>query len=423
MTDKALAKNTTWAFLGYGIRQLLRGVYFLIIPRFLGAEQYGAFLGVTSLIAILAPFATLGIGNILVKNVARDREVFAEYWGNSLFLSLVSGVVLIAVGAFAARALLPASISWTLILLVAVSDLLFIRVLDNACLAFQAFDMLGRNATLNVTASVVRLLAAVALVLMFRHSDALLWGVFYLISSVIVCAISIVWVQRSLGSPRLALRRLRPEMAEGFYFSLSLSAQTIYNDIDKTMVASLSTLSAAGIYGAAYRIIDTAFLPVRSLLGATYASFFRHGAKGVQASTQYAKKLLPRPMAYSVAATALLYFGAPLVPHFLGAEYRPAVDAIRWLSALPILKTIHSFIADSLTGAGLQGTRTAVQVVVGIVNVALNFWLIPLYSWRGAAWASLATDALLAVGLWLVLTAKCRQHSVASSATTASELA
>lgn len=423
MTDKALAKNTTWAFLGYGIRQLLRGVYFLIIPRFLGAEQYGAFLGVTSLIAILAPFATLGIGNILVKNVARDREVFPEYWGNSLFLSLISGMILIAIGAVAARALLPLSISWTLILLVAVSDLLFIRVLDNACLAFQAFDMLGRNATLNVTASVVRLLAAVALVLMFRHSDALLWGVFYLISSIVVCAIAIVWVQRSLGSPKLALHRLRPEMAEGFYFSLSLSAQTIYNDIDKTMVASLSTLSAAGIYGAAYRIIDTAFLPVRSLLGATYASFFRHGAKGVQASTQYAKKLLPRPMAYSVAATALLYFGAPIVPHVLGAEYRPAVDAIRWLSALPILKTVHSFIADSLTGAGLQGTRTAVQVVVGVVNVALNFWLIPLYSWRGAAWASLVTDTLLAIGLWLVLTAKCRQHAVASPASTASELA
>ena len=73
---------------------------------------------------------------------------------------------------------------------------------------------------------------------------------------------------------------------------------------------------------------------------------------------------------------------------------------------------MHYFAADSLTGAGMQGIRTAVQVGIAILNVLLNLWLIPLYSWRGAAWSSLASDAMLAAGLWLVAWLCCRQESV-----------
>ncbi|MGB7353795.1 MAG: polysaccharide biosynthesis C-terminal domain-containing protein, partial [Acidobacteriaceae bacterium] len=62
---------------------------------------------------------------------------------------------------------------------------------------------------------------------------------------------------------------------------------------------------------------------------------------------------------------------------------------------LPLLKTVHSFFADALTGAGHQRMRTAIQVFVAIFNVLINLWIIPAYSWVGAAWSSLASDGLL----------------------------
>jgi O-antigen/teichoic acid export membrane protein len=67
---------------------------------------------------------------------------------------------------------------------------------------------------------------------------------------------------------------------------------------------------------------------------------------------------------------------------------------------LPLLKTCHYFVADAITGAGRQGLRTLVQVVVALLNVFINLWIIPAYSWRGAAWSSLASDGLLALSLW-----------------------
>ena len=203
-----------------------------------------------------------------------------------------------------------------------------------------------------------------------------------------------------LGAPRLELSRISPELKEGFYFGAGLSAQTIYNDIDKTMMASLSTLDATGIYAAAYRVIDVSFTPVRAVLFAAYANFFRSGQRGIAASYAYAKRLLPRMIGYALAACALLFVFAPLFPLVIGKDFSRTVEALRWLAPLPVLKAIHYFLSDAMTGAGYQGLRSAAQVSVAVLNVGLNFWLIPAYSWRGAAWSSLACDGALALVMY-----------------------
>jgi O-antigen/teichoic acid export membrane protein len=87
----------------------------------------------------------------------------------------------------------------------------------------------------------------------------------------------------------------------------------------------------------------------------------------------------------------------------LGSEYHASVEALRWLAPILILRTVHRFYSNSLTGAGFQGARTAAQAGVALFNVLLNLWLIPAYSWRGAAWSSLASDALLLVSTVLIV--------------------
>jgi O-antigen/teichoic acid export membrane protein len=98
------------------------------------------------------------------------------------------------------------------------------------------------------------------------------------------------------------------------------------------------------------------------------------------------------------------------VPYVLGPEYFRIVEALRWLAVLPMLKAVHYFLADTLTGAGYQGVRTFIQAGVGAFNVLINLWLIPAYSWRGAAWASIASDALLLCGVAAAVMLLARQR-------------
>jgi len=211
------------------------------------------------------------------------------------------------------------------------------------------------------------------------------------------------------------------ELRESFLFSVSQAAQSAYNEMDKTILARISTLEAVGTYASAYRIINVAFTPIMSLLWAAYARFFQHGADGIGGSLRFARRLLPHAAAYAVAIGTVLYLTAPLVTWVLGADYRATATAIRMLAVLPLLKGFQYFLADTLTGAGHQGYRSLVQVGSVAVNVLLSVWLISLYSWRGAALAAIISNTLLGGALLLVVTSLRRRertvpvHPIASS--------
>jgi O-antigen/teichoic acid export membrane protein len=272
---------------------------------------------------------------------------------------------------------------------------------------------------LQVLPNVTRLLAGFAFAYAGFSSSVETWALLYLSGTAAATVIGVTLVWRELGPPLWRLRGMLGDLKVGYHFSVSLSAQSVYNDIDKTMLARMSTTAAVGTYAAAYRIIDVAFVPVRAMLFSTYSQFFRNGAAGLRATAAYARRLLPTACGYSIGAGALILLMAPIVPLILGEQFVDTVETLRWLAVLPLLKSLHYLAADSLTGAGLQPIRSRVQVLIALTNIGVNVLLIPRYSWRGAAWASLVCDALLAAALWLVVMKLVRAES--SQDTTAAQ--
>jgi O-antigen/teichoic acid export membrane protein len=391
-----LVRNSVWMLLGQGLKLVIQALYFVAIARSLGIINYGAFIGVVALVGVAVPFADLGRGNLLVKNVSRDVSRFADYWGSALVATALSGCVLFVAVLVVSRFALPASIPLRLIELVALSDLFGLNLITVCGQAFLAFDRLKWTAGITVLGSISRLIGACVLIMLRPRPSPLQWGYVYFTTTSVVAAVAVALVWVKIGRPKMNARRANKELCEGLYFSTGLCAQTIYNDIDKTMLARLGSLEAAGIYGAAYRLIDVSFVPVSSLLMASYASFFRSGAGGVSACFAYAKPLLWRALGYSVLAFGVLELSAGLVPHILGAQYLLTAQALRWLALLPVLKVGSYFFSNILAGTGYQGVRSGFQLGLAFFNVIVNLWVIPTYSWRGAAWSSLASDGILA---------------------------
>ena len=391
-----LARNAGWMLAGQGFKLAVQAVYFTAIARSLGVERYGAFVGVVGLVGIFAPFGSLGSGYLLIKNVACDRARFRENWGAALQTTLLSSSLLFGFVLLLSRFLLPAAIPPKLVAFVAGSDLFGISVVGICGQAFVAFERMKWTAAFNVLQSASRMTAAIGLAACKSHPSAQLWASFYFVSTLVVAVIAVFVVMVKLGYPKFESRRTLAEVREGLYFSINRSAETVYNDIDKTMLARLGTLEATGIYGAAYRLIDVSFAPVWSLLAAAYPNLFRVGAEGISSTLRYAKPLLIRALAYATFLGFMVVAFAGIVHHVLGGEYQRSEEALRWLAMLPLFRTIHLFLSDVLSGAGHQGLRTAIHVGVAIFNVLINLWVIPAYSWRGAAWSSIASDALLA---------------------------
>ncbi len=397
---KKLVKHTLSMLASRSLGIFLQGAYFTIVARTLGVHDYGLFIGVAAFVGILRPYSGLGFGQILIAKVARNPALFKEYWGNAIFMNVVSGLILTVLTVLAGDVFLPKTAPHIIILLIAVADLIFYKVYQVAINALNSLELIHWMAKCGLGFRVTGLIAAFCLSTFFGSSGIIAWATLYLAIRVITALWTSLLVCKMLGKPKLALSRIPSELKEGFYFSIGSSSATIYNDIDKSMLARISTLGATGIYGAAYRIVSVAVTPVTSILASTYAKFFRQGKDGIRGSLSLAKFLLPITGFYGAVASISLIFLAPLIPFVLGSEYSNAINAVRWLAPLIFFKSIQYLAADALTGAGFQSLRSTVQVIIAMFNAGANLWLIPLYSWKGAVWSSLASDGLLVLILW-----------------------
>jgi O-antigen/teichoic acid export membrane protein len=369
----------------------------VFIARALGVREYGLFIAVAALAATLAPFAMVGMSTLVMRNVARSRDSLADSWGNALVMILVAGSVLVATVVAFGGVVLPRSSTMLLVACIAVADLIASNVHQLTAETYLAVGDARRSAQLPVVMSVFRMAAAALLFLGVVEGTALTWSFMYLLATVLATVFGLALALRSFGRPSIDLARVRRELATGFQYAIGTSSMTIYNDIDKTLVARLQNTSVAGSYAAGYRVVGVAMTPIFSLLRASFVQFFRHGERGVIATSAYAMRLMPVALALGVAAGIGLYVSAPLAPAIFGPGFEDSVDVMRLLAILPIIKAAQNLLADALTGADRQGARSIIQIVVAVLNIGLNIWLIQLWSYRGAIAASLLSDGLLLV--------------------------
>jgi O-antigen/teichoic acid export membrane protein len=399
--------DSSWVFSGQTVKIGAQGGFFVLLARSLGSREFGLLAAALAVVAIAVPFAGWGAGSLMVMRTARDASAFGVAFGSSLLMIALSGVALSVVTSAVSTALIG-RISLQLAAEVALADLVFARVADTCSQACQGFGRLAMSARLATIPALLRLGAAAGFVSL-GGSTARGWGPWYLGASALSALVAAPVVLGRLGWPILRVSDARGQLKQGFFFAVGASSATIYNDIDKTMVARLSTLEAAGVYAAASRAVGMAFTPILSVFTATYYRFFVHGADGVRGTLKLARRLASPVLALGLLAAAGLWFAAPLAPRVLGGDFASATSALRWLALVPLFQAIFYLAGDVLTGAGHQGLRSGVQLGAAGLNIALNFWLIPAYSWRGAAAATIATDVALAGALWIAVVAVSRR--------------
>jgi O-antigen/teichoic acid export membrane protein len=415
MKQESLRQSALWMMSGQGVSVLAQAVYFVLIGRALGSREYGAFIGVVALVASLSQFSALGMEMILVRNLSRDRASFARTWGQALTVLFAGFLLLLSAAVLFAHFALPPDLRH-LVPWIALSDGLLGKFIQLAARAFQGAGRLAWTARLNALTGLFRTATAALVFLATRlyglHATAALWAHLYWLSTLAVALVAAAVITAQLGLPRLALIRRR-DLSEGLSFSLSGSSISVYNDIDKTFLVSCGQVWAAGIYGAAYRVVDAASAPLYGLYAAATPHFFREGEHGVRRAQAYSRRLLARTLPLSIALSALLAVAAPLLPLAFGASFQTSVSALRWLCPLLILRSLHYAWGTPITASASQWNRTATQLAAAVLNLALNFLLIPRWSWRGAAAASLLTDGALALLSYAMLRRLVRREEAA----------
>jgi O-antigen/teichoic acid export membrane protein len=395
-----LARGTLAMTVGMGLRTLAQAGVFLIVARVLGIEAYGAYAAVLALAGGLGSFAGFGVSVLMLRDTARDADVFAAAWGRTLAaLALTAPVLFLAYG-LTAWAVLPAGISRGVVALIGAAELVFAPLASTAIQAYQGHERIGRAARLVLAPVLPRLAAAILLapiaLLIAPGARLQIWSALYALAAFGAAGYALFLVRRDLGAGfRPVLNGLRPALREGWTFAVGGAALKLHADIDKTLLARLSTLEAAGAYSVAYRVADMTMVPLYSLLAAAVPRVFRAGEQGVHHAGRYALRLFPLPLAYTAAVGGVLYFIAGWLPWVLGPGFAPAVEALRWLAWLPLISLPRLFLQVTLIGGDRQGVLAVALSIGGVLNILLNLWAIPRWGWQGAVGATYVAEIVM----------------------------
>jgi O-antigen/teichoic acid export membrane protein len=397
-----LVQNAAWLFAGQGFSFIAQGFYFIVLARLLGTTQYGLLAGAVALVAVVSQYSSLGSGIIFLRYVSGDHSRFRVYWGNVLMSIFLLGALL-TVGVWVSGRWMVGPKSVPLLFPIAIGDCLFQQLSACAGQVFQTFEKMKFSAALTLFNNFARCIVAVGMLLVMGRASAWQWVIASLAVSSLSACIAFATVTRFFGLPSFSPSLLMKRAGEGFVFAISGSTTAVYNDIDKVVLSHFGMDRANGIYSMAYRVVNIGSMPLQSIVGAALPRFFREGVKGIAATVPMARQLLRRTVVVGIAVSVGMYVCAPIIPHLVGKSYVESVSALRWLCLIPFFRCFHLSAGDAIAGAGHQKFRLVSQSIAAVGNLILNLYLVPRYSWHGAAWASLGTDGALGVMNWLAL--------------------
>ncbi len=256
----------------------------------------------------------------------------------------------------------------------------------------------------------LRFLAVCALTISTETVDLNTWAIWYACASVLATSISLTMVLKDYGLPRPVFSGF--ELRQGFLLSLEFTSVSGMRDLDKPVVVELLGPAQAGIYTAAFRIIDAATTPVKAALYATYTRYFRHADKGKEHGIAFGLSILPVVSLLGIAVTVCVLLLADYVPLLLGPEYKDTVDLIRLLALYPLLLGATGIGADIMRSIGLQSIRVVLVVIsnfaiVGVVWIGCKFGAL-----EGAVLSRMALQVAVITATWAVI--GCQKSSVAA---------
>ena len=250
----------------------------------------------------------------------------------------------------------------------------------------------------------------IALVLMFifvrEQSD---YYKYALISafSVIGPNVCNIWYRRKYCNLKFTLkieckRHIKPIM---LLFVMMLS-QTIFNNVDITMLGYLKNDYQVGIYSVAYKVVRIISQVVQSL---SYVVIPRLSYYFFNEDYENANKLLRKILSFNIAlglpiVTGVIMMAKDIIFIAGGESYVEAVSIIRIL----IFMFLFSLVGGSFLGSAIaiptkkEKQYMIICVITAILNIILNAILIPKFNANGAAIASSINGLLIFILLLFV---------------------
>jgi O-antigen/teichoic acid export membrane protein len=383
------AKNTAYLLLAYIYQKLIALFYFILLARFLGADNFGKYTFALSFAALFSVLIDFGLFQVLTREVARDQTKTKEYFGNILGFCLLSGL-----GVLGLIALIINLLNYPLITKQVVYCTGLVILLDTLALCFY-YTLRGHLNTKYEAWGIVLHKSAMLLTglfLMAQGASLILMILPLFLGSVFYLGSAVLFLKKKLNLwpiPYFNKNILKKLLKIAWPFFLAAVFAKLYSTSDTILLSYLSGDKAVGWYSASLKLVNAFLLLIAgSLSSALYPSlsyYFVHAKEKLNVvftQSVFYLIFLTIPLAF-----AFIILSEPIIFFIYGAEYAPAVLILILLSlAIPFM--FLDFIMVALLNAcEKQKINTLIHGLGVGIFIILNLILIPRFDYLGAALA------------------------------------
>lgn len=402
-----LIKNIGVLSLARVFNIILMTLVTVAIARYLGDENYGQFTFAFSFSYIFGLFFDLGLSQVIVRDVARNKNFAGKYINNIMCMKIL---LLIPITAFVLAIMVEVlNISYYKSLLILFASIYVLITSFSSVLRslFRAYEKMEYDSLISVTETLAIIIAIFFTIYLELDINAVIFS--YIIGSLVGLLFASFFTIKMIVKPKIEIDYSSwiSIFKKSLPFGLSSLLSLIYFKTDVFMLG-LYVMDAEVAWFSVAQSILTTFLFIPNILDNALFPLFSRLYLESNDTLRYAyEKTFKYLFLSGLPISIFLYFfSKEFILLFFGSEYINSEYALRVLSPVLILMFLNLYLSMILNSIDRQSVVTLLILGSAVLNLILDYVFIKEYGFIGVCYSTLMIETFLFFIMYIYLAQK-----------------
>jgi O-antigen/teichoic acid export membrane protein len=363
-----------------------------LITRYLGKDGFGEYATVLAFFAFFNAIGDFGIQTSVAREISRENADENAIMSSVLLLRGIASVIILLLTPLLVF-FLPYSNHLKFAIIIAAIAFVFSSLSMTLNGIFQKHLAMDRVATVELFGKLIQL----AIILLAVYKDLGFHAIVSaLLASLAFNALAVYWISRSyfVFSFHFDWGYWKIFLAHALPLGVSSLITFTYFKTDTILLSFLKTSADVGIYNVAYKVIENLIFFPAMVAGLVLPLLSRFAFTEKEKFNLIADKTFKVFLVLVVPLIIGVLFLAPQIIAVIGGSgFSESTAVLRILVFALAFIFFGQFFNTILIVVNLQKKLMKALLSVAILNVSLNLFVIPRFSYIGAAYTSVITES------------------------------
>ncbi|MBE6557714.1 MAG: flippase [Ruminococcaceae bacterium] len=390
------AKNAGWLIGGKVCQMLLSLVVGVLTARYLGPSNYGLINYGATYMSFFMAFCTLGINSVIISDFVNRPNECGMALGTSILLRSISSL---------ASAFMIVGVA--MVLDYGETETILVVTLCSLSLVFHAMDTINYWFQYQYKSKVTAIITFMAylatsiykIILLILKKNVMWFALSYSVDYIVLGGLLLLAYRKHNG-PKLqfSISKGKELLSRSCHYILSGMMVAIYGQTDKLMLKQMVGETSVGYYSVATAICGMWVFVLQAIIDSMYPTIIRLYKEDQKLFEKKNRQLYSIIFYLSfLVSFVFLIFGDIVIMVLYGKDYMIASNPLKiitWYTAFSYLGVARN---AWIVCKNHQKYLKYLYLSAAVINVILNFIMIPLWGISGAALASLITQIMTSI--------------------------